>query len=160
MTARITHGHTRWSVGPTRNTPEYRTWYGMKQRCYNPKHCKFQRYGGRGIIIHERWLGDEGFKNFLSDMGSRPSAVHSIDRFPNKDGNYEPGNCRWATPKQQAENRTRESFNGQAHKLSCPSGHPYSGSNLRLTKNGGRKCKTCEMLRARKSRQRQKAGAA
>lgn len=71
----------------------------MRQRCNNPNSDQWKWYGGRGISICERW---DNFTLFLEDMGERPQG-HSIDRI-NPDGNYEPSNCRWATPKQQAEN--------------------------------------------------------
>lgn len=83
---------------------EYRAWHQMKTRCYNHKIKQYKNYGGRGIRVCDRWLGDDGFSNFLKDMGNRPSPKHSLDRFPNNDGNYEPNNCRWATKKQQARN--------------------------------------------------------
>lgn len=82
---------------------EYSSWTMMKARCLNPNYHKFPRYGGRGITIHPRWLGEDGFKNFLEDMGPRPEGT-SLDRIDNS-GNYEPSNCRWATPAQQSNNK-------------------------------------------------------
>lgn len=77
-------------------------WTGMKTRCFNANREVFPHYGGRGIRVCERWLK---FENFLEDMGEAPNGL-TLDRFPNLDGDYEPGNCRWATKKQQARNRT------------------------------------------------------
>jgi hypothetical protein len=74
----------------------------MKQRCNNPTNNHYDNYGGRGIAICERWLNS--FPNFLADMGRKPSPELSIDRI-NNNGNYEPGNCRWATAKEQVRNR-------------------------------------------------------
>lgn len=90
----ITHGKTQ--------TVEYGIWEGLRNRCQNPKHRVYRHYGGRGIAVCARW---NDFTNFIADMGPRPSKGHSIDRFPNNDGNYEPGNCRWATASQQSDNR-------------------------------------------------------
>jgi hypothetical protein len=87
------------------HTPEYNAWINMKLRCTSPK-CKYYKdYGGRGIQVCERWR--ESFENFLSDMGKKPSPELSIDRI-NNDGNYEPGNCRWATKIEQTNNRKRK----------------------------------------------------
>lgn len=102
------HGHAR--VGP--KISEYGIWCSMKRRCLNSNEDQFKDYGGRGITICERWLNS--FENFLADMGRRPSKRHTIDRI-NNDGNYEPGNCRWATRLEQNNN---------------------ARSNIRITHNG------------------------
>lgn len=94
---RLTHGLIK--------TPEYSAWRNAKNRCYNQKYKLFHCYGGRGIIMCDRWLGDSGFTNFLLDMGNKPSPKHTLDRYPNQNGNYEPTNCRWATYKEQQNNR-------------------------------------------------------
>jgi len=78
-----------------RKEPEYRVWVGMKDRCYNPRNPQWMRWGGRGIKVCDEWRDD--FMAFFRYVGKRPSAKHSIDRWPNNDGNYEPGNVRWAT---------------------------------------------------------------
>jgi hypothetical protein len=83
------------------NTPEYRSWAGMKTRCYNKNQKSYPGYGGRGICVCKRWR--HSFKNFLSDMGNRPSPNHSLDRIKNGK-NYKPSNCRWATKKEQNNN--------------------------------------------------------
>lgn len=81
----------------------YRTWKAMKERCLNPNHLAFHRYGGRGVTICDRW--SESFENFFADMGERPAGL-TLDRI-NPDGNYEPGNCRWATPSEQRRNQSQ-----------------------------------------------------
>ncbi len=90
-------------AGPRRQrSPEYSSWRAMIKRCYEPKSRGYDRYGGSGITVCGRWR--ESFETFLADMGPRPSRQHSIDRFPNQQGGYEPGNCRWATAKEQGRN--------------------------------------------------------
>ncbi len=93
-----THGAT---VGG-KPTPEHETWHSMIQRCHNANHDNFHSYGGRGITVCDRWR--QSFSNFLNDVGKRPTGK-TLDRYPDKNGNYEPGNVRWATPKEQAHNR-------------------------------------------------------
>jgi hypothetical protein len=84
--------------------PEYMVWQIMRQRCGNPADDGYYLYGARGIRVCAEWDTKDGFAAFIAHLGPRPSADHSIDRIDNDRG-YEPGNVRWATPKQQAANR-------------------------------------------------------
>ena len=92
------HGH----ASPGNQSPTYKSWISMKQRCTNPHNCNWKNYGGRGIKVCDRWFNS--FVNFLTDMGERPDG-RTIDRYPDPYGNYELANCRWATPAQQQHNR-------------------------------------------------------
>lgn len=109
-------------------TREYATWNRMWSRCTNPIVERYPIYGGRGIRVCNRW---KNFENFFEDMGFIPSKLHSIGRI-NNDGNYEPSNCRWETPKQQRENKSSNRFitrNGESKTVSQWSdetGIPYS----------------------------------
>jgi hypothetical protein len=93
-----THGHTRGA----KQSLTYKSWTSMNARCTQPSNPAFKYYQSNGITICERW---RKFENFLADMGERPGLEFSIDRHPNKMGDYEPGNCRWATKQEQANNR-------------------------------------------------------
>lgn len=92
--AHTTHG--------MRNSTEYNSWGSAKDRCHNPSSKDFHRYGAKGISMCDEWRNS--FEEFYKYMGPKPKGT-SLDRYPNMDGNYEPGNCRWATPVEQARNK-------------------------------------------------------
>ena len=92
---KFVHGHS------AKRSRTYQSWRMMRQRCNNPKADNYYYYGGRGITVCTRW---DSFENFLADMGERPDGL-TLDRYPDFNGNYEAGNCRWVTSKQQAANR-------------------------------------------------------
>jgi hypothetical protein len=105
-TIRLKHSEARKGAPSV----EYRTWVNMITRCENSGRKDFKLYGGRGIKVCARWRhgegGRTGFECFLADMGRRPPQ-HSIDRYPDNDGDYEPRNCRWATASEQNKNQRR-----------------------------------------------------
>jgi len=100
------------------HTKLYKVWSNMIHRCHNPNSISFKYYGGRGISVCEKWRGS--FVAFRNDVGE-PKAGLQLDRFPNKLGNYEPGNVRWATPKQNGRNRTNNLLVRFRGKLICVS---------------------------------------
>lgn len=98
-------------------SPAYRVWEGMISRCFNKNNKRFKDYGGRGVTVCERWMS---FSSFLEDVGERPCGK-TLDRWPDMDGNYEPGNTRWATPIQQQRNMRSNhmvEFNGESRCVS------------------------------------------
>lgn len=125
------HGHARLP-GPS---PTYNTWMAMVARCTRPSNSNYQRYGGRGIAVCERW---RTFANFLADMEERPEGK-TLERI-DKDGNYEPGNCRWATYKEQRANQRP-----RPRKTHCINGHEFTPENTEITRKG-RRCRTCRQL--------------
>lgn len=109
----IKHGHIR----NNKRTKEYRMWIGMKNRCFNPNADQYHNYGGRGITVCEEWK--ESFEAFLNYVGPCPSTKHSLDRI-DVNGDYEPGNVRYATTKEQCNNKRnnhRLEYNGESHTI-------------------------------------------
>ena len=148
--AHVRHGHGGRRDNGTRS-PEYNAWDGMKQRCLNPNTVGYAGYGGRGITVCPRWLA---FDNFLADMGCKPEpkSLYSLDRIDNN-GNYEPGNCRWATNSQQKKNRTQFGLTLRTH---CPLSHELQLPNLvkSVLDAGRRGCLACARARSAQHRRR------
>lgn len=115
---------------------EYRIWAGMRARCSRPSNPLYKNYGARGIAVCERW---NSFLAFLADMGPRPTSAHSIDRIDN-DGNYEPGNCRWATAIEQIHNQRP-----RRKRTHCRNGHRFTVETTAF-KSGFRRCLVCRRL--------------
>lgn len=150
------------------NYAMWQTWRDMVKRCHNPAHQSYRHYGGRGITVCDEWR--ESFRAFLLYMGPKPTSEHSLDRI-NNDGNYEPGNVRWATRSEQARNRRRkanppgtlspqrdviktEAFaDGQTITwLSC--GHPKRAESPAKATAKRRRCPECPTIPARPAHER------
>jgi len=124
-----THGMS----GKDTRTKEYRCWANMKTRCYNSHIIQYQDYGGRGIKVCDHWRNS--FENFFKDMGKAPSSNHSIERIDN-DSNYQPGNCKWVTDQEQANNKrdNRMIGNQTLAEICREKDLPYSIVNDRINK--------------------------
>lgn len=125
--------------------PLYMIYNDLKRRCTNPGHSRYVDYGGRGIEVHPEWLDD--FWAFVRDVGERPEgktpggrAYWQLDRI-NNDGNYEPGNVRWATPLQQANNQRER----RLHEV-CRRDHEMTEENTYTYPDGSRRCRECSKL--------------
>jgi hypothetical protein len=123
-----------------RHSREYLAWLAMKTRCTNRNYPKWHRYGGRGITICDRWL--HSFEAFFADVGPKPTKFHTLDRHPDNDGNYEPGNVRWATQEEQSRNRynnlliTRNNETRTLQEWCEILGRNYSTTYYRITVSG------------------------
>lgn len=127
----VTHGMHKSST--------YQSWRSMIDRCTREKAANYRLYGGRGIVVCDRW---RKFENFLADMGERPEET-SLDRIDNN-GNYEPGNCRWATRSEQQRNKRPA-----ARRTVCKRGHVFAEVGVYENKRG-RQCRQCALDRARR----------
>jgi hypothetical protein len=123
----------------------YSSWASMRDRCLNPNATKYPNYGAKGVTVCERW---NLFENFLEDMGLRPEST-SLDRYPDRTGNYEPGNCRWATPHEQ--NLNRRKYYKKPQSL-CRRGHTLVQGPVQ------KECRICHNETVKRYRQRLKEG--
>lgn len=130
----MTHGMTK--------TPEYRVWMGMRDRCLNPSSTAYHNYGGRGITIEPAW---DNFLQFYRDLGPRPQGL-TLERIDN-DGPYSPANCRWATYKEQNNNRRPRRLSA-----TCANGHEYTEENTHVGRDGARVCRCRRAKEAARSR--------
>lgn len=127
--------------------PEYGVWAKMHSRCRDLHSPDYANYGGRGITVCDRWID---FAVFISDMGPRPTPKHTIERIDNNSG-YSPDNCRWATRKEQSQNRRPRALKGL-----CLRGHEMSEANVYKRPDGKRGCRTCRRMNMREYYSRQK----
>lgn len=133
----VTRG-ARWVDGRSSH-PLLGTWHMMLTRCYDPRHNGFKYYGARGITVCDQWRAD--FWTFVRDVGERPEG-HTLDRI-DPDGNYEPGNVRWATADEQRANR--RPITPRTH---CLRDHEFTPENTYVRPDDGRRmCKACQRLR-------------
>ena len=120
---------------------EERTYRSMWNRCMNPNHISYERYGGKGVTICDRWLGYYGLQNFVDDMGERPDGC-TLDRIDGTKG-YSPDNCRWATPSTQNYNRKDWSGHRGVHKVEYyAKGRPYTYWRAQISFDGKTKSKS------------------
>lgn len=132
------HGAKKQSGADPLAKHAFHVWCSVKQRCTNRNTKSFKNYGGRGVKMHDVWADRNGFPAFLAGVGLPPSVRHQLDRFPNNDGNYEPGNVRWATQTENQRNKRtnrRLTYNGETRSLAAwaeATGVPASTLRVRI----------------------------